>query len=386
MKKKVMLFVLFVAIIFSLATVSALGVSPAKKEYNFKPGLEDAISYRVFESNPDMELELYVKGNLAEYVTLDKNFLTGGGIFSAHLKLPDNIEAPGRNRILIGVKQKVDPELIQGAIGTAITIQVVIDVYVPYPGRYLEIDLHGHDANIGEPVQFELNVQSRGEEDISVVPKIEIYSSEKKVETLLFKPRTIKSQEYVGLKKILNTSDYNPGNYKAKAIIDYGALAEDEIDFRIGSLFINLVNYSSVFPIGKLSPFEIEIESGWNNMIDGAYANIDILNGSKVLDSFKTTTTNLVPWEKKKIVGHFDTSNYTEGAYDANITLFYFGKEKGESNSELVQIFFVKQASLVIWYSIGGAGMLLIIILVLIKIFSRHKGKTKNEKTKRGKK
>jgi hypothetical protein len=214
-----------------------------------------------------------------------------------------------------------------------------------------------------------------------VVPRIEIYSSEKKTETLLFKPRTIISQQYVGLKKTLDTSNYNSGNYRAKAIVDYGGLAEDEVDFRIGSLFINIVNYTSVFPIGKLVPFEIEIESGWNDMIDGAYANVDILNDSKVVDSFPTTTTNLFPWERKKIVGHFDTSNYTEGAYDANITLFYFGKERGASNSKLVKIFFVEPPSLTIWYIIGGTGVGLIIILVLIKIL--FIGKKKNEKKKK---
>lgn len=382
-KKEVVLCLFFIVFMFFLIeNVSSLGVSPAKREYNFKPGLEGEVTFTVFGDSAK-ELEMYVRGDLAQYVSLDKKTLIGGGgEFTAKFKLPDSIEKPGRHRIEIWVAEKIDEELIEGTIGTSVIVVPAIDIYVPYPGRYLDVNLMGQDVNVGEPVEFQLDIKSSGDEEVSVIPKIEIYSSDRRIETLLFNQRIIASQEFVGLKKTLSTVGYNPGNYKAKAIVDYGALAEDEVNFRIGDLVIDMTSYTSQLVIGKLQKFDVGIKSGWNNQIDGAYAQVDVINGSQVLDSFKTTSTSLVPWEERNITGYLDTSNYTEGFYDANITVFYFGKEVGKSTSKLVKIEFIKLRSLKVWYIIGGAGIFIILALILIKILLRNKsiknGKTKN--------
>ena len=49
-KKKRLLIGIFFIIIFLLFVniISALGVSPAIKEFNFKPGLEEVIKYKVW--------------------------------------------------------------------------------------------------------------------------------------------------------------------------------------------------------------------------------------------------------------------------------------------------------------------------------------------------
>jgi len=52
----------------------------------------------------------------------------------------------------------------------------------------------------------------------------------------------------------------------------------------------------------ELIVFDIEIESGWNNKIDGAYAEVFISNSSVDLFSFKTSSTSLEPWEKKQLL------------------------------------------------------------------------------------
>jgi hypothetical protein len=374
--------ILFCLGILMIKLCSSLGVSPAMLQYNFEPGFETDLGFTIFEDNPNSILELYTLGDLNNSVHFEKTEMIGGGIFTVKLKLPQKIDIPGRHRILIGVRQKVDPELVQGNIGTSIAIQVPIYIDVPYPGRYLNIKLQGNDVNSGEPVNFKLDIKSEGTENLNITPRIEIYSNGVIRDNLLFQERTIHSQELLNLKKTWDTVNQNPGNYKAVAIVDYGNLVRDEFDFKVGSLFIDIKNYSTVFPIGKLEPFNVEVESSWNNNIDGLYADIVIFNSTSIVDNFKTTTASLIPWEKKTISGYFDTSKFSEGIYDANITLTYFGKDQGKTTTKSVKIMFFKKPSLTIWYIVGGAGLALLIILLIIKIFFLNK-KGKNAKNKK---
>lgn len=379
-RKRFLLFFLVIIMILLLTKTSyALGASPARVDINFAPDLETSIVYNVFEDNPKKELDIYADGELAEYIKFDKNKLTGSGTFIATLKLPNYIEKPGEHKTFIFVKEKIDEELIGDSVGTSVTIGTLVVVHVPLPGRYLELSLDSHNVNIGEPVNFILQIKSQGTETLNIFPRIDITSQDNQdniIETLYLKEREIKSQEVLKLKKTLDTTDYNPGIYKAIAIVDYGKIAKAESDFKIGDLIINIVNYTDKIIIEKIKPFNIDIESGWNNQIDGAYAQVSILNGSKTLVSFKTSSTQLTPWEEKTITGFFDTSNFTKGVYDTNITLVYYGKERGKSTSEIVKVEFVEKIKpvLIVWIIVGIA-VLLIAVLLAKKYLLRNKKK-----------
>jgi len=368
-KKRVYLLVQFLFLVIILTNVSnALGVSPAKIELNFEPGFEESFLYKVYAISSDQKTKLYAEGDFSEYVELDKDELIGEGTFIVKLKLPSYIEKPGKHRIWIVVREEVGDEEVAGSvIATSITIRAAIDVYVPYPGRYIELALNSNDVNAGEPVEFELDVMSKGSEDVDISPKIEIMSSEKTIETLYFKDRTIKSQEEIKLKKTLDTATYNPGKYTAIAIVDYGKIAKAESEFRIGELIINLVNYTKEIVLGGIRGFDIGIESGWNNKIESVHAEVSFLKDSQTLVSFKTSPTELTPWETKTITGFFDASNFSKGTYDTNITFFYYGKDIGKSSSEFVKVKFVEETNKMFVILIIAGIVFLIIIGFLVK-------------------
>jgi len=381
LKKGLVIGILLVLIFLVLLNlISALGASPAKKEYNFKPGLETSIKYVAFSTN-NRDLMLSVEGNLSEYVTLDKTSLPEkGGVFTAHLKLPNSIEIPGKHRILVKVSEAVDPE-ISGFIGTSIAINLVIDIYVPYPGQYLDIELSAPDVNVKEPVNFLLKVISQGKERVNITPEISIYDSEgSKVEELIFINRIIQSQETLNLKKALDTINYNPGTYTAKAVVDYGALAKSEASFRIGELVVDVLRYSKEIFIEETSRFDVEIQSGWNDKISGAYAEISMINQSRdIISTFKTSPTDLIPWQTKTITGYFDSSEFKPGIYIANITMTYYGHDQAKTSNAVVEVEFIKPQSTLIWYILGGAGLLIILASLIIKYFKKHgKQKKKN--------
>lgn len=374
-KRLLQIFILIIIILSFTNISSALGASPAVVNINFEPGLEVNILYIVFEDDPEKELKIYVTDDLAEYVELSKNKLVGSGTFVATLKLPDYIEKPGKHVIRIRIEEKIDEELVGTAVGTSVSIGAAIVVHVPSPGKYLELELDSHDVNVGEPVEFHLKIISKGTEDINATPIIDIMSGTNLIETLSFKEREIKSQGEIELKKILNTTNYNPGKYKAIALVDYGKIAQAESDFKIGELIINIINYTEKIVIGKIESFDIEIESGWNNYIDGASAQVTILNDSEPLVSFKTSSTGLTPWEKKTITGFFDTSNFTKGIYDANISLVYYGKERGKSTSEMIKVEFVEAEikPMLLVLIIAGIIVLVVVVIFVTRYFLKRK-------------
>ena len=374
-----MFFLVLPILLFLITSIYALSLSPSKKNFNFEPGLEETISFTV-RPDTSREIVMYVEGDLAEYITLDKDKLSGdGGKFTATLKLPEKLDRPGEYRTLVMVSEYVDPELA-GFIVVAVKVGSVIRVHVPFPGQYLETKLEVKDANVGDPIDFNLEVKSKGKENVSISPIIEIYDSNgKNVDTLLYNSRVIKSQEILNLRKTLDTTGYNPGGYKAVSTIYYGAIAKSETDFRVGDLNVRILNYTDVVPINKFEKFDIIIESGWNNNIAGVYGEVVIYNESKEITRFQTFTTSLTPWEQQTITGYFDTSNFTEGKYDANITTYFFGKSEGRSTSVFVPVRFVKAKSLFLWYILGGAGIFIILGLLIFRIFSKN-GKKRKKK------
>ena len=371
---------------------AALGVSPGKVDINYQPGVEKKIIFKIL-SDSNRKLEIFSEGEYTEYLKFDKTELSGAGQFEATFRMPENIEKPGKHQIIVGVRQKVDEELSPtggATIGTSITIKAPIYIHVPFPGKYAEASLSSGDVNSGEPITFTLQIDNLGKEDISTQPQIEIYSLQSSgnnlTEILLFKPRQIKSQETIRLKKILNTSNYSPGLYKGIAIVDYGPeTAKAESQFKLGNLLVKVISYTDTIIIGGMRNFKIWIESNWNNIAENVYADVSFLNNSQkeeVLTTFRTSPTTLLPWGKADLSGFFDSSNFSAGSYRANMSLVYMDHVSEKSGS----VKFVKQYDLLMIGIIISLALLIVLVIVLsVKIYNLTHGKSKTRKNTRKK-
>src|SRR4030042_2504269 len=122
--KKLMLILIALVLI---SNISALRITPAINELNFVPGLEAEITY-IVDNVLNRTLEIFTDGDLAEYVKFDKNRLSESGAFTATIKLPDEIEIPGKKRTYIGIKEIVPDAELKGGVATAVTIKAVIVV------------------------------------------------------------------------------------------------------------------------------------------------------------------------------------------------------------------------------------------------------------------
>lgn len=354
MKKIGVLFLLVLAL-FPLA--SSMGLSPAKIDVNFIPNLDTTFKYKVFAG--DQDVELYVEGDLSDYVILSKNLTTGIDNFDVRLKLPLTIEEPGLHRLLIGAREV---KKASGGLGVAIDVRAVIYVHVPYPGQYVELDLKKQDGNIGEEIEFILSITNLGQENIITSSKIEIYSQEQIVEGFALGVNEIISQETKKLTYVLNTSSYSPGLYRVLGIVDYGKMAFAESEFKLGDLLVNVISVTSRVKKGAISKFFVEAESIWNNKIKDIYANVSVGKEGGIIQSFKTPSETLEPWEKRKLEGYIDTTDIETGEYDVKTILHYEGKTT-EYNSKLK----IGGIELWVYILIGVVVLALAIVLILIR-------------------
>lgn len=370
MKKGFVYLFVFVYLFLGYGGVYAFsGVSPASYNIDFKPNLKQSFNFN-FAFDKGVVAEIYVLGDLKDYVTLDKVSLTGSGRIVASLDLPSEIEKPGTHRIRIGARQ-----LASGGGGIAIVSDVggIIKVKVPYPGKYAGLVLKATNANAGEDVNLELTVSSMGTEDIYVHPILSIYNSGGEVELVDLGEEFIASTKNSKFSKTVSTSDYKPGDYNVSAIVDYGGekLATASAVFRLGELRVEVYNWTKEFEKDKINRFEIRVESFWNDPIKNLHANVKIIDYDL---GFLTPSISLDPWKRDILTGFFDTSEIEGNKFKVNITLIYDGK----TTSKIVDLEIKRELNVILNAALIGLALIIIIGLIII-ILGRKKNKTQKK-------
>jgi len=363
--------VLIIFLIIPLINAGSIGISPANFEFFFEPNLERTFEFTVSNADPNGSIEVYAAGDLSKYVNLSDTFFVGIGHLTVSLALPEKIDIPGGHRILIGARESTgkenDTKSLAGVGGIA-AIQAVIDVFVPYPGKYIEADLNIDNINKGENAIFELTINNLGTEDININPVIEVYEKDKKVLAKNIEVGKLKSKEKKTITDFLDSSNLNEGIYNITLIIDYGKELKIEKELKVG--------YIS----GKINAFSISVENLWNSKMENVYSEVVVTESGKVLTSFKTPSINMNPWEKINLTGFFDASEIKEGKYTANLQIFYEDK----INTKLVAIYVFKpklNKMLIIGISLA-AGFIVIVLIIFVYLIIKIRRLKKNAKKK----
>ncbi|PIT85584.1 hypothetical protein COU36_02415, partial [Candidatus Micrarchaeota archaeon CG10_big_fil_rev_8_21_14_0_10_59_7] len=294
--------------------VSALGVShQALISMDYEPGFNESYGYAAINSadNDEVAFARYVCGPLSPYVGLNlevgeivfverdcnaiasgvtsvanPHILPGGGIkyFTYTVALPQTIPTelkPGINQAFLGFMQVIAGT---GGVGGRVAVQIPITVYVPYPGKYLEVFLSADSAKRGEPVEFKMRAENKGTENVSATAIIRISDSTgKELKKLEAGSAQVATKNSATLSASLDTSDMEIASYTAKAVVEYGgsAPATSEAKFKIGelSIRINNVGIENAYA-GKTAKAYVEVESMWGDPISGVYAEINVTKGA----------------------------------------------------------------------------------------------------------
>jgi len=386
MNNKILVGIVLFLLAFS-TNILAIGISPGKTTLDFSPNSQQEISFKVLNNEKkDMDVLLYVgQSELSSIVILYDSIVSfkseeESKEFKYAVKFPSTIEEPGDHEM-----QVIALEIPKGSsgnnfVGATAAVATVLNVRVPYPGKYAKIDLAVSDSKIGEDMTFVVPTWNLGTDDIiNAQASIDILGpTNEKIVTLNTEKKGIKSKSKTELVAKWN-ADVNAGKYFAVATLTYdGKTARAEKIFALGDLFIDIVDISvKDFNLGEVAKFNILIENKWNDVVTNVVPEIKISDkdGNEVA-SFKGAGIDVDALSKAELNAYWDTEGVKEGVYDGRAILHYSGKTtekqlKTDVSLNGIKVSFLGQTAQAV--KSGGSGrnsilVTLVIILIIINI------------------
>ncbi|MBW2972549.1 hypothetical protein KY359_05935, partial [Candidatus Woesearchaeota archaeon] len=330
--------------------------------------------------------EFYTEGPFSEYTRVETlHHSDTQGNFRVYLTLPEDYDPPGKHRMYVTAKEKP----VGGTVNALAGIRALVEVDVPFPGYYAEMNINVPDVNEGEPVPITITVRNRGNLNISDARiNMDILSDGKSVKTMSSESVPIEKGGAYSFQKIIPGGELKPGTYSLEVSLFYESKTRVQSKgFRVGTFDVNIVNYTDTLYNNTVNLFEIEVESLWNNLIETVYMDISIMDGEKELSTVKTPPFDLSPWGRKKSSLYWNTAGIPVGEYGLKIVLHY-GKEVRTENRKIYIV-----APPVEETPIPLSTIMLVIIAVLLIIFNiyfilgrRKKDEDKEKRKEAGKK
>jgi hypothetical protein len=315
----------------------ALGLAPGHVDITFEPNGQHRNTLKILNNDKaDIQVILYVEGELAPYLKLDDSIITMMAdepekYTSYTLTLPNSFEKQGLHTSNIVARAIPMAKGSDATMSATVAIASQINVMVPYSGKYSEITLFSPNFEFGKESNFAVEARNLGTEDtLDAQVIIEIFGPmNNKITTLSSDKFQLQSKQ-----KQLVTLKWNPdiglGNYRAVASLVYsGGSARDERQFSIGKFTIDIVDITvKDFKLGGIAMFDIMLENRWNEKIPGVYGTVSVKDANgKSYTSFKTATVDLNDNEKQSIQAYWDTKSVGPGSYKLDIVLSYLGQQ-----------------------------------------------------------
>ncbi|MDD5253637.1 MAG: hypothetical protein PHG05_00855 [Candidatus Nanoarchaeia archaeon] len=392
--------ILIIIFIFSIQ-VKAIGITPGKSTIDFESNKKETVNFKVLNNEKkDMQVVLYVeKSDLSDIVTMYDSLVSLSSSedskdFKFDVNLPAQIEEPGTHQIKIIALEIPSTSQGEAFVGATAAVASILEIRVPYPGKYAKINLEVSDAQVGDYVNFIIPISNFGTEKINrAKASIDILGpTNEKIATITTNEIAIDSKD----KREVTAqwkADVNPGAYHAVATLTYDdKYARAEKTFYVGNLFIDIINIESTnFQLGQIAKFTITAENKWNDKVNDVYAQVVITdeNGNEA-GNFKSANVNFESLSKQELTAYWDTEFVKEGTYDAKVILNYQGKTTEKNLKAYITLGSIRFSNLGTGQAVASTGLgkntiltVLVLILIIINIawFVYFKRRNKEEKT-----
>jgi hypothetical protein len=352
----------FLLLLICSLAVSAIGISPADAYISFVPGYEYIIDYSVTGYR---SFDFYVEGPFSEFTRVETiNHGETSGNFRVHLFLPQEYSTPGKHRMYVAAKEKSKPGTVNALAG----IRAFVEIDVPFPGYYAEIELNANDVNAGEPVFISAVVRNRGKENITDGKlALSVLAGEDTVKKMDSDTFAVDAGGAYTFETEIGGDELKPGRYTLRADLSYaGNHAGKDKVFNVGTFDVEIVNHTTEMYNGSVNLFDIEVESRWNNPMSTVYMDISMLDGKKAVSGIKTPPFDLPPWKRHKSSVYWNTDGIAVGEYDLEIVLHYDEGVKTENR----KIFIVDKPQAEVAAPVPVLTITLIIIALLLILFN----------------
>lgn len=368
-------FLIVVVMLFAIMfcfNVNAVGIVGGDLNVfvDYEPGLVQQIDYNIMITNPDIEeYETFATGNLAKYISVEPRFISGDSSdlsFQATLQLPVNEKELSAGKICgdVGVVEKVSEDTGGGVnIVTRTSAKARVCVRVLYEGKHVEAKLKIGSVNEGEILKPVVEVTNWGRENISSVnAEVFLYDTNG---TEVGKTNTgsvsLGSKEEGRLESSFSTGNIGPGEFYGKAIVYYDGESTEtgEAFFRIGTLFVEVIEYSKRIFAGRINEFNIELLSKWNKELENVYARIIIED-----QDVKTMPAKLGAWATLRTKGYVDATSFELGEMPVRIMVFYADSKTVFDG--VVEVVEDPDKDKFKWFEDGNLTLILLVILIIL--------------------
>jgi len=199
----------------------ALGISPSRVIIDFQPDLQEIREYTVINNEDEAKtVELYKKGDLADYIILHDTFYALSPnerkTFSYDINLPDSLEGYGIFDTRIGAMETA-PE--GSMMGGRAAVESQLWIRKLFEGTYIELSLLASDGYAGNIVPISLKITNFGTEDAACSGLLEIFYSDQKITEFEMSETVIASTGNTDFDIQWNTVDASAGEHTAKATL-----------------------------------------------------------------------------------------------------------------------------------------------------------------------
>lgn len=379
-----MIFCYFILLVLSSLVIYAFPITPTYFHQDFVPNKQFMLDYTIYnkEENP-LEIVVTMSGALENNTKIlgDTHFVIeprGSRAVFLEITLPNEVE-PGPQ-----LTHFKNTEILKGgakAIGGRVEIDIVLTLWVPYPGKYLDSKLVANDANLGQPVQFQATLESQGNESIfDIHGSVDIFEGAEKIGEVEF---PVISNMTPGSAKKVNAKwnyggEIRPGIYTARSTFRYeNAFTKAKAGFKIGDLIIEIHDVKGTkVRKGRINKLEAFIFSKWNQEIPDVYSVLEFVDQENLITS-KSETKPIGPWSNDTFDLYLDANDLELGVYDGTVKVFYLGNV----TSKDIEIEVVRG---ILDRLISIEALLILLLILLIIIWLLYKKVYKNrQKTKK---
>src|SRR3989344_5022778 len=316
MQKKLFTLILFV--IFS-SSVLAIALTPPDKVVIFdENGKVDSCGFNV-KPDKDTILSFRVEGDLKDNINFTTNEINVKRNLwypvQCIINLPKDLK-PGPHEVQIITVEGASP----GGVGAVAGIIFPVRVFVPYPGKYLEIQkYHLDDIAVNETAVFTVNVISRGDQKINDVKLVvNLIYNERTISTVQSKSIKLEKNQNAELTAKWDSTGTPPGIYNAEAVVYYDEKqAKESKELKLGQLRIDILNikHDKIFS-DSIAKFDLELKSVWNSIISDAYIILDISDkDNNPVKQLRGENFAIGPWDRAKQSVYWDTKGVKPGKY-----------------------------------------------------------------------
>lgn len=308
----------------------AIGIGPPRVSIDFSPGLAQDLGYIVVNTiDQPIEAQLYVSGDLAQFITLSRQAVSlpprGSEEFTAFVRLPQSI-APGGHDIRIGA---VEAAPSGSTVGARAGVESQLIITAPFSGKLIRAGISVGNVELGSDALLHFEIESIGNEtieELQVVGEIADSAGSVVTEFSSEKRSLVPSQTAV---IDLTWRPSQKGNYTARARVLYDG-SEEQIAaaFRVGEVSVAIESIAvSPFQPGQIAKVSIGVRNEWDQRLEGVYATVNVEGDElAVAATGRSTSIDLEPFASGTLDAFIDTAALGNRPYSASAMVHFAGK------------------------------------------------------------